>query len=682
MNRIGGGVLIAISASVPSYSIEFPTSPDVEFIAIRARIPNKQLFITCSYIPPNSDISIYKKQASLICEVAKQSRPTDFVVVLGDFNLPQVTWCNSDNSACLVPSSTSDRAIVFFSELLDHNLGQYNCTFNCNGRLLDLCFANFPEINVNRCPPFSLPEDPYHPALCISFHHKNDGSLNCLNSPNPTFSSKYYDFHKTNIELLKFHLSHMRRDFSTGSIERLLSSFYNTLNLAIAASVPLKQCRPRSRCPPWFNTSIRYYKNRKNKLFKKFLNSGSSLDYFAYSAARHRFNSLNHRYYCRYLQFIKSSLFSNPKYFFKFVNSKRKISAHPSFVSFNGSDSSDDFEISNLFAEYFRRNFSSASFDSSANYPYPITNSVSIPNLVISDDDVFKGLTSLKYSCAPGPDGIPSCVLKPCAIELYGVISKIFNLSLNLGVFPLRWRSSYLIPIHKSGSRQLVENYRGIAKLSVLPKLFERILTQRLAFAIKSYISPLQHGFRKGSSTVTNLLEFTCQVFKAFSNGSCTDVIYTDFSKAFDLVNHKLLIFKLQAAGFPSHLVKWISSYLHNRSFRVLFNFTTSYEFHVSSGVPQGSHLGPILFNLYINDLPSAIKSSQILMYADDVKLFSSFSLESQSHQLQTDLNKLVAWCSSNYMTLNLNKCKKLSFSRRMTIHNPLFYRFAQVGGR
>ncbi|KAL9883656.1 uncharacterized protein ACN427_010864 isoform 1-T2 [Glossina fuscipes fuscipes] len=313
--------------------------------------------------------------------------------------------------------------------------------------------------------------------MCISFHHMNVGSLNCFNEPNQTFSNNYFDFHKINIVLLKHRLSHLRLDFSTESIESLLSSFYNTLNLVIAASAPIKQCRPRCRCPPWFNKTIKYHKNRKNTLFKKYSKSGSALEFFVYSVARHRFNSLNHHYYCRYLQCIKSSLFANPKFFFEFVNSKRKISTYPSHVSFNGSDSSEDFEISNLFAEYFRRNISIANFDLLANYPYPITNSTSIPNLIISEDDVFKGLSSLKYCCEPGPDGIPSCALKSCAVELCGVISKIFNLSLNLGVFTSRWKSSFLIPIHKSGSRQFVENYRGIAKLSVLPKLFERIVT-------------------------------------------------------------------------------------------------------------------------------------------------------------------------------------------------------------
>ncbi|KAL9900271.1 uncharacterized protein ACN427_007570 [Glossina fuscipes fuscipes] len=430
--RNGGGVLIAISTALPTYSFEFPTTPDVEFIAIRVKLPNKHLYLTCSYIPPNSDISVYKKQAALICEVAKQSKPTDIVLALGDFNLPQVNWFYSDCSGCLIPSSTSDKAVVFFNELFDNNLVQYNGTPNCNGRFLDLCFANFPEVCVNRCFPFSLPEDPYHPALGVSFHYKYVGLLNLYNVPNSNFSYQRYDFHKINVSILKSHLSHFVLDFSEGSIDSLLSSFYNVLNQAISASVPIKQPRPRSKDPPWFNKTIKYYKNRKNKLFKKFSKSGSSFDYFAYSVARHKFNSLNRQYYCRYLQFVKSSLFSNLKYFFKFVNSKRKISINPSFVSFNGSESSDDFESSNLFAEYFRQNFSTANFDLSENYPYSISNSVSIPNFVISENDVFEGLNSLKYNCSPGPDGIPSCVLISCAGELCDVISKIFNKSLNL----------------------------------------------------------------------------------------------------------------------------------------------------------------------------------------------------------------------------------------------------------
>ena len=143
-----------------------------------------------------------------------------------------------------------------------------------------------------------------------------------------------------------------------------------------------------------------------------------------------------------------------------------------------------------------------------------------------------------------------------------------------------------------------------------------------------------------------------------------TDVIYTDFSKAFDTVAHHLLLYKLDIMGFPSLFLKWISSYLQHRTQKVLFNEIFSMNITVTSGVPQGSHLGPVLFVLYLNDLPSAITTSRVLMFADDVKLFSNLNSPNQYIYLQNDLHSLANWCSFNSMSLNLKKCKKLSFFR------------------
>ena len=167
---------------------------------------------------------------------------------------------------------------------------------------------------------------------------------------------------------------------------------------------------------------------------------------------------------------------------------------------------------------------------------------------------------------------------------------------------------------------------------------------------VGNFISTYQHGFFKGRSTSTNLLELTNFVFHAFSCRHQTDVIYTDFSKAFDTVSHNLLLFKLDLIGFPPKLLSWISSYLTGRTQRVKFNDFTSRMISVTSGVPQGSHLGPILFILYLNDLPSIVKFSKILMYADDVKLFLSIGNTSDCSLLQDDLNRLSEWCIVNNM--------------------------------
>jgi len=211
----------------------------------------------------------------------------------------------------------------------------------------------------------------------------------------------------------------------------------------------------------------------------------------------------------------------------------------------------------------------------------------------------------------------------------------------------------------------MVSNYRGIAKLSAFPKVFEHIIADQLNSSLKPVISESQHGFMRNKSTVTNLLEFTSLVTDGFSDGKQTDVTYTDIAKAFDRLCQNLLCWKLDHIGLPPILVKWIESYLTNRYQCVLFNNTISRRFKVTSGVPQGSHLGPLLFNLFINDLPAVIKHCTILMFADDVKLCHSYNDPCEQYFIQADLNNLSEWCRANGLTLNTDKCKVMCFSWR-----------------
>ena len=148
----------------------------------------------------------------------------------------------------------------------------------------------------------------------------------------------------------------------------------------------------------------------------------------------------------------------------------------------------------------------------------------------------------------------------------------------------------------------------------------------------------------------TNLLEFTTHVFRGFLARARTDVIYTDFSKAFDRVDHEILLLKLSLIGIPDIIHRWLGSYLSLRTQRVLFRNVLSKTVYVTSGVPQGSHLGPLLFLLFLNDLPCAISDCNILMYADDVKLFYTFDDDHDQAVLQRNIDLLVTWCRTNLM--------------------------------
>lgn len=267
-------------------------------------------------------------------------------------------------------------------------------------------------------------------------------------------------------------------------------------------------------------------------------------------------------------------------------------------------------------------------------------------------------------------------MLSKCAKSLALPLHRLFNLSLSTGVFPGRWKTSSITPIFKSGSRMDITNYRGISILATLGKLFESLVTNVLTSHLKSLITTSQHGFIKNRSTVTNLTEFTNIASNVIESGSQLDVVYTDFSKAFDKIDHELLLLKLCKIGIHSWTLKWLRSYLCGRKQYVNVNGVHSFVFNVLSGVPQGSHLGPLLFILFINDITSCFKYSNCLMYADDLKLFRTINEHHDAVLLQSDVDKLIKWCCMNGLHLNVNKCYCVSYTRK---HNTIQFPYSII---
>ena len=439
----------------------------------------------------------------------------------------------------------------------------------------------------------------------------------------------------------------------------------------ISETVP-KNIRQLKSYPPWNSSTLSWLKNRKNRFLKQFKKTNNPSTHYQYLIARNKFNMENRKCYQSYLAKVRCNINRNPKQFYNFVNSKRKVSSYPTAMKMNGVLYSGDSVISNVFADFFASTYSSKTVDET-NIPNYIQEVSSLHIPFLESNSVLKSLKGLKYCANPGPDGIPSIILKNCADLLSYPLTFLFNASLKFGYFPSYWKRSYIIPIHKSGGRSEISNYRGIAKLSVIPKLFEKLVTDILSHSISSIISPYQHGFLRGRSTCTNLMELSSHINSGLCNRKQTDVVYTDFSKAFDKLNHKLLLIKLDAVGFCTTFLNWIDSYMKQRKQCVLFNNIKSDYFDVVSGVPQGSHLGPILFLLFINDLPQIIQYCKILMYADDVKIFKMISSPADQVLLQSDLNRFHKWCIENLMELNVKKCKHMVYSRYAP-QNFLYY--------
>jgi len=340
--------------------------------------------------------------------------------------------------------------------------------------------------------------------------------------------------------------------------------------------------------------------------------------------------------------------------FFSYINSKKKTQPLTCLKTQHGIIA-DDKLIANELCSFFKSVFNT-----------PLTKKNNIRqsfndntfNPFFSVQDVYKILSELNPNSSPGPDGIHPMLLKNCANTLSIPLYLIFCISLRTGFFSSAWKDANVIPLHKGGSPSSSENYRPISLLSSVAKVFEKIVASYLTNYLleNNIIHSAQHGFIKGKSCLTNLLTAINDWTLAVDRRQSCDVIYLDFKKAFDMVDHSILYNKLQKLDLPPFLLVWLNSYLCNRRLRVSVRGSFSNWCDVPSGVPQGSVLGPTLFNIFINDLPLCLRHSMCLLFADDLKIYRTIQSHDDPLLLQSDLNSIFQWAKTNRMTFNVPK--------------------------
>ena len=294
-----------------------------------------------------------------------------------------------------------------------------------------------------------------------------------------------------------------------------------------------------------------------------------------------------------------------------------------------------------------------------------------MPPLELTEESVMKQLALLDVNKSAGPDGLHPCLLHECRTEIVYPLSKLIRLSLDSSKLPAEWKVAYITPIHKKGRKDSVENYRPISITSVVVKLLEHIVNKAVIEHLdwNHRLNSSQHGFQCNRSVDTNLLESYEYITKLLELRIPVDMIFLDFSKAFDKVCHRRVELKLQSIGLEEKILKWILDFLrkcvqHVRLFDADGNPILSSSQNVISGVPQGSVLGPTMFNIFINDAPLALKS-RMTLYADDSKVIGPASTLEDTSQLQNDLDLLSVWAKSWLLTFNVSKCHVLHFGHK-----------------
>ena len=391
-------------------------------------------------------------------------------------------------------------------------------------------------------------------------------------------------------------------------------------------------------------------------MWKKHRSTRSPTDLLNFKTVNNQLRSLTRNLKKDYEKQFVQNVKSKPKAFWQYVNSK--VKTRPSITELICSDDTvtcSDFEMATLFNNYFSTVFTNEDITSTPaidpNGSPPISESIDF-----TPDIVLDKIMNMHNNKSPGPDGWPISIIKSVGEFIAIPLSIIFSKSFISGTLPHDWKNAQVTPIHKKGARNNVSNYHPVSLTSIFGKLMETIIKDHLISHLISnnLLSAYQFGFVPGRSCTTQLLHVIDYFTKHLDEGYSVDVIYLDFQKAFDTVPHQRLIQKLSSFGIHGKVLQWIKDFLKDRT-QVVLNGKKSNTIPVKSGVPQGSVLGPILFTMFVNDLPSVV-SSPVYMFADDTKIFRVVRTSKDYSALQHDLDLLYEWSIRWQLKFNILK--------------------------
>ena len=670
--RERGGVLLYVHNSLPTSNVE--TYDDTYCGGIACQIKTINAILINIYRPPGAPEHSFKKLLyfiqNYISENSKDNHPSD-IFLTGDFNFPEVHWpiCDTFPQKQKLNESTSQLLNLmeenFLNQLVDKPTRGNN--------ILDLFITNNNNIVSNiQCVETPMSD---HKIVKVNTTYSILSPSKKTEAKIPQDSFRRLNLRKANYEAMCEHLCNINwdelKDICTPEeFPELLRLTLLQISMLHAPekSKQHKKINPFTRSRNILRRRRKKVRTQVNALASKSNESDLSSKLFKlrlelYNINEEIQNSVHTQQKSMESKAV-SSIKNNPRYFYSYAkkNNKLKTTVGPLNQKCGGL-TDDPKTMADILQQQYASVFSNPD---SADKKDPDINcelESILEDFNFTHEDIVKAIDEIDENSSCGEKDIPAILLKKCKHELARPLLLMWRDSLDSGYIPLTYKQQIITPVHKKSSKAEAENYRPISLTSHIIKIFERLVRKHIVKHLEynTIICKHQHGFQKCKSCLTQLLSHIDTILQNLQNDMDTDVIYLDYAKAFDKVDHQILLQKLFIYGIRGKLLFWLQSYLSGRTQTVVVNGQHSYPEKVVSGVPQGTVLGPVLFIVYLNDLQSCIKHSITSSFADDTRLKKTIQSTEDSKLLQEDLENAIQWSKENNMVLHQSKFELLA---------------------
>ena len=626
---------------------------------------NLNILIQCIYRSGTPDTAVQHdddmfkliKETTILPDYTKK-------IIVGDFNLNRISW-SPDPTNPIVPENISENSpeqkflecirdtflVQHITEPTRYRAGNQP---TCDDLIFSSCETDISDVT-------------YDASFGKSDHITLTCNINTQLQPAEAKRSVYKydkaDFSKMR-DMFKIDWNEKLRDKSTEESMQIFEEIYHQ---AVDECVPKTEVGADGRSKPIWMTRHAFRKvKRKYSSWIRYLNTKQGEDYLDYISKRNQSAHAIKQARKEFEKAIAKDCRKNPKGVWNYMKSTQKIKTKiPNLKKSDGSYTTSDEEIAEVLNQQYFSVFTKENLSNIPNIPLKELITEPLCDIDIKEEDVKKLLKNLLPNKSPGLDGLHPKVLREMADEISTPITTIFRKSLSTGVLPTKWLQAVITPIFKKGDRTDASNYRPVSLTSIICKVLERIIVIHILKHLKDneLRCKQQHGFTPGKSVTTNLIEAMNVWTEALMHNIPIDILYMDYAKAFDTVPHQRLLRQVESFGITGKVLQWIRSFLNNRQQKVKANGAESSWSPVLSGIPQGSIMGPILFTLFVNDLPQHI-NSLISMFADDTKLYLPLTSDSSHDELIADLNYLQLWAEQMQMKFHPSKCKIMHMGR------------------